>query len=291
MTEIVCQSWNLWFGGARVRDGHDKIVATSRSFPADLCLYQETAFELAGNASRELGRNHAQQGWDTAVAASGGVELASTDTAPFATAAWLRVDGSPVLAWSVHLAPHDYGPYAALAGKPEAEVHAAPGEERRLAQIRRVLEETGRLLDGRKLPVIIGGDFNCPATADWVAREDRPNVSWPATDAVLAAGFVDAFRAVHSDPVSQPGDTWSPIEPADREPRDRIDFVFVRGFEPVSARTIGCRADEEPDDRSGTEASVTAFTRVEVPCSLIPDHAGNTYPSDHQLLETVLRLG
>jgi hypothetical protein len=36
-------------------------------------------------------------------------------------------------------------------------------------------------------------------------------VAWPVTVAVANAGLTDSFRAIHSNPVSTPGITWSPL--------------------------------------------------------------------------------
>lgn len=51
-------------------------------------------------------------------------------------------------------------------------------------------------------------------------------VCWPATEMLQEAGFVDAYRKVHPDPVKRPGFTWTVLtkedDPADHH--DRIDF-------------------------------------------------------------------
>jgi exonuclease III len=56
-------------------------------------------------------------------------------------------------------------------------------------------------------------------------------VRWPTTGRLVDAGFVDAFRAVHPDPVAKPAYTWTPRydEAATDDHPDRIDFVFARG--------------------------------------------------------------
>ena len=84
--------------------------------------------------------------------------------------------------------------------------------------------------------MFITGDFNEPSHRDWTTAAADANqcplcVEWPSTKAVEDAGFVDAFRAVHPDPIEHPGRTWTPTtkvtDPNDRH--DRIDFVFVHG--------------------------------------------------------------
>lgn len=281
MTELKVQSFNLWLGGACVHDGGRKISQVWRDYPADIRLLQETSFELARNESRALELQHAQQGFDTAIVSPHRVELIATDTEPFATAAWVYVHGAKLLVWSVHLDPHDYGPYASLAGRDHAEVLDQTHEKRRLEQILQVLEITETLLAGLDIPVIIGGDFNSPATVDWQTRSDRPSVHWPPIDALTNAGYSDAFREIWPDAVVAPGDTWSPIEPLDKEPRDRIDFVFTKGFVAREAVIRGCTVEELTDP---------SFQDYGGKCELIPEHESNAYPSDHQIVEVVIEI-
>ncbi|MHC5028199.1 MAG: endonuclease/exonuclease/phosphatase family protein, partial [Planctomycetota bacterium] len=64
------------------------------------------------------------------------------------------------------------------------------------------------------VPVIVGGDFNSGSHLDWTAAAaDMPNhlgriVTWPVSDQMRAAGYIDAFRTAHPDPVAAPGLTW-----------------------------------------------------------------------------------
>lgn len=83
--------------------------------------------------------------------------------------------------------------------------------------------------------VIIAGDFNEPSHLDWTEATVKAGlqplpVAYPGTTKLEKAGFVDAFRAVHPDPVKKPGMTWTPTSsPDDKEDHhDRIDFIFAR---------------------------------------------------------------
>jgi exonuclease III len=94
-------------------------------------------------------------------------------------------------------------------------------------------------------------------------------VEWPSSKAVTDAGFADTYRAVHPDPVVDPGRTWTPItsrdDPKDRH--DRIDFVFVYGKDAKvkAAQTYG-------------ESRQTSDVEVE------------RYPSDHRLVVATVEL-
>jgi endonuclease/exonuclease/phosphatase family metal-dependent hydrolase len=84
--------------------------------------------------------------------------------------------------------------------------------------------------------MFVTGDFNEPSHRDWTAAAAAANrcplcVEWPTTKAVEDAGFVDALRSAHPDPVRRPANTWTPTSPPTdpNDRHDRIDFVFVRG--------------------------------------------------------------
>lgn len=314
MSSFSLQSWNLWWGGTKVDNGRAKIQSIISSVGADVICYQECFGDNAQEISREAGYSHVQQGADCAIAlARGGtftLEDIATDTSPYATAAWLHLGddldgtiggatggGRKALVWSVHLAPWDYGPYAALKGDDPAVINTQPEEVQRQEQIAHILAVTAELTTD-STPVVISGDFNSPASLDWQARPDRPDYQWLPTDAPLEAGFADAFRAIYPDPCTVWGDTWSPIEPLDKEPRDRIDFVFVKNLEVLGATVRGARVASEagyeaPEwaAKSAAESAAEnpAFQALDDDASLIPHHQDNLYPSDHQIVEVTLR--
>ncbi|MFC7614547.1 hypothetical protein ACFQV2_14450 [Actinokineospora soli] len=78
---------------------------------------------------------------------------------------------------------------------------------------------------------------------------------------------------VHPNPLTVPGNTWSPVYPKHNgstgadEPQDRIDFVYATRATPLSSAAVVL----------GTPAPV-------------PDHAGNEWPSDHAAVVTRFRV-
>ena len=284
MSSILC--WNIWFGGRELTDGRAKQAALVERYRPDVTLLQECLGDAGEALAAATGQRIRQQSWDTAVVTSRPSRLIGTETYPYATAAVVDLDGiGETLVWSVHLWFDDYGPYETAKGGDQAAVDALPGEQRRLREINTVIAETRRILTEElpaETPVILAGDFNCPATLDWAQRDDRPSIAWRAVDAVLAEGFTDAFRAHFPDAAAVGGETWSPIEPD--EPFDRIDFFFTRGLEVESVRLIGATLGR---DAAGREEWFEDFGGR---CEAVPNQAENDFGSDHQaILATVRR--
>ncbi len=282
--------WNLWYGGAEIDAGRAKQAEVLRSQPADIVFAQECFGDAAVELGRAAGMTVAQQDFDTAVLTPAPVRLLPTETAPFATAALVQTRIGELLAWSVHLGPWDYGPYRAAELPDGAEaVFGQRGERERDEQAAKILEETVRLqaeLRGAagapELPVIVAGDFNVPSGLDWDGGH-RPEADWPATRRFMDAGYTDAFRAVHPDPDVAPGRTWSQIEPSEKEPRDRIDFIYLLGLEVDDADHFGDAADDAdaPQD--------PGFTPYGGTCRHIPGQRGNDFPSDHLAVRATIR--
>ena len=172
--------------------------------------------------------------------------------------AWAYVvlgDGAVVAIGQTHTPWWPSGMYAMLQGGSEADVLA--GEQGKLAWLRPHLDAVaGPIGDG--LPTIFVGDLNTPSHLDWTPEAvdalgwqppyldppgERFPVAWPVTVAMEDAGFTDTYRAVHPDPVADPGFTYC----ADLYPAcgrwdtwDRIDYVYTAGpIAPLHSRVVG----------------------------------------------------
>lgn len=277
-------SWNIWFGGREIDDAATKQAAVLDAEDVDIVFLQECYGDAGLRVGRNTGMTVAQQDYDCAVLSPSPIRMLATETASYATAALVQTKLGEVLAWSVHLASWDYGPYRAdELPKNAEEVFAQSGEQKRTAEAQEILDETARLLEELgDIPVVVAGDFNVPSGLDWNG-EHRPEVAWPATQKLMEAGFTDAFREVHPDLSAAPGLTWSQIESLENEPRDRIDFIFVKGMEVVTADHLGGAADDAdaPRDQGFTEYGGTSLH--------IPDQRGNSFPSDHLAVRAAVR--
>lgn len=90
----------------------------------------------------------------------------------------------------------------------------------------------------------IAGDFNEPSHLDWTEEASSLHlnraVAWPSSTTLYEAGFLDGWRTIYPNPVTDPGNTWTPFPSAD-EVHDRIDMVYHRGdnIRVVSAEIVG----------------------------------------------------
>ena len=164
------------------------------------------------------------------------------------------VPGQVVAVANTHLPSSPYGPYWAQRGVSRTRVLALENRLR-VAALDHVLRVLPRLA-ARGIPVFLTGDFNSPSHLDWTqavadARADVPYpVEWPASARLASAGFVDSYRAVHPDPVADPGFTWTPGGPQSRENEvpDRIDWVLSAGpATSVESLVLGERGNPQVD--------------------------------------------
>lgn len=108
--------------------------------------------------------------------------------------------------------------------------------------------------------VFFGGDLNEPSHLDWTdatrntADHNNVAIEWPATKALHDAGFRDAYRSIHPDPVTHPGYTYpadTPTVPVEKltwaplaDERERIDYIFYyprAELQVVEASVVGPR--------------------------------------------------
>ena len=69
------------------------------------------------------------------------------------------------------------------------------------------------------------------------------------------AGFTDAYRNTHPDPLAHPGRTWTPRNPASWQ--DRIDYIYHRGLlRCAAAEVLDHHAIQWPSDHAAVLAVV-----------------------------------
>ncbi len=152
------------------------------------------------------------------------------------------------------------------------------------------LEDAARQHDSGAI-VIFGGDFNEPSHLDWTeATRDSADhhgvvIEWPNTLSLQKAGYRDAYREVHPNPVTHPGYTypsdnealppekitWAPLS----DERDRIDYIFFRPDASTEMQAVDAAI-------LGPKGSISRSQRI-IECSddnfILPQ---GVWPTDHK---------
>lgn len=263
-------SFNIEWGGTHVR--FDSIAEAIREARADIVGIQEAEGNLE-RLAQDLGwyynrRNYVVSRFPLIDPSAGQGRFLFAEVTP----------GKIVAVASVHLPSSPSGPDWLRSGRTADEV-AAMEREVRLPAIEPLLGIL-QALHERGVPVFLTGDFNAPSHADWteaaVGKLPQRELAfdWPVSRAVAEAGFRDSFRAVHPDPVADPGFTWwagrpqiEDYNPSDPTRRSRIDYVWYAGPVEVTESIVVGEADGE-----GVDLAVTPW------------------PSDHRAVLSVFEV-
>ena len=293
-TELTLMSFNAW-GGGNNGNAIDQTVAVIRYVDPDILSLQEVrreaavcepescpptgpsiAPEIAERLGYQLHEQKKENGalWANAILSKHPIIRVSEND----LGAVIDVGGREVGVLNIHLTDYPYQPYQLLgisygdatALQTESEAIAA-AERARGDAIDLVLSELSSLRDVDAAFVM--GDFNEPSHRDWselaaAAGRHPLRVRFPGVAAFEAVGFVDTYRAVHSDEIAKPGYTWTPLTTADdaNDHHDRIDFILVRGADISidSANVVGENAiaaeivvSPWPSDHRAVVADVT----------------------------------
>lgn len=257
-TTLRVMSFNIWGGGVNEGKGIDETLAAIRAARADVVGLQETRAEadpctaescppagpsaaiaiaaaLGWHVHDQTAENDAL--WANAVISRHPIGAKS----PNDLGVEIDVDGRKVWLFNIHLDDAPYQPYQLLGieyddapfitTEAEAQDYA---RRTRSAAMDRLMADMA--MAGDAAAVVVTGDFNEPSGLDWTEAAAAAGlhpikVAWPTTARLMEAGFIDAYRAIHADPVAKPAFTWTPSydEAATDDHPDRIDFVFARG--------------------------------------------------------------
>ena len=261
--------WNIQRGANNFENGPEKALDVIRAVDADICLLQES-YDINGDRptlgqwmadtlNAEAGSEFwtAWQGESPHLCVLTRLRLDETHFhRPWhGVGATLRDEADRALiAWSIWFDWRDYLPYALRDNPHRTDEELLQSESvgsSRLPQAKAFLEELREMghLEA-DLPVLVGGDFNCPSHLDWtedtaLVYRFRRALPLPVSLAFIEAGFADAYRAVYPEPVQHPGITWSPLyrgSPEEPQTADRIDRLYTHAatptLKPVAAWTL-----------------------------------------------------
>lgn len=111
-----------------------------------------------------------------------------------------------------------------------------------------------------KIPIIIGGDFNCGSHLDWTEKNARHNyglsIPFPTSIDFEKHKLIDSYRAIFTDETKHFGYTISPR--FDSIMKNRTDFIYFKGHNliPVNSYLIDEHPKGFPSDHA---ALVTTF--------------------------------
>lgn len=277
---LVVMSFNLWYGGTRVRNYHEKQVRFLASQNVDIVGLQESTGGHGTRLARALGW-FSWQGQDVSIISRYPISqvLPATSVSGAVRITLDRRSKSDVIFWNAHLGYDPYGPYDFCFDKMSQDHvmqrEAQSGRTQQIEEITRRMQHD--LANADNVPVFLVGDFNAPSHLDWTSATrnqhcDVGRVPWPTSEAPTNAGLVDSFRVAHPDPVAVPGITWSPVYLSNNgrpEPLDRIDFAYHKG------KKLAVR---------DSQALVVGNPTPE------PHHQDNEWTSDHRAVLTTYSL-
>ncbi|KAK2611972.1 hypothetical protein QQS21_001937 [Conoideocrella luteorostrata] len=272
-------SFNLWYGGTKVNNYHEKQARFLVNQNVDIVGFQESGADHGTRLAHTLGW-YSWQGSDVSIISRYPI-IEVLPATSVSGAVRISLDGAKneVIFWNAHLGYDPYGPYDFCFEKmSQQQVFEREAQSGRTPQIQEITKKMqDHISNGDNVPVFLVGDFNAPSHLDWTSatRGQHCNVGdvqWPSSKLPTDAGLIDSFRVAHPDPVAVPGITWSPIYLTNNgrpEPLDRIDFVYHKSKKLV------------------VQDSQALVVRNPTP---EPNQQDNEWPSDHRSVLTTYKL-
>jgi endonuclease/exonuclease/phosphatase family metal-dependent hydrolase len=274
-------SFNVWLSGTRVYDGPAKQARFVLESRTDVVTLSETSAAHTRGIADRVGWYSAHSGTDLGIVSKYPI-VATFRPGGAGFGARVRLGGQDVVVFTTHLHWTPYGPYDACFDRmSNQQLLDRERSSGRVGEIQAVLTAMRPLLKAAAnggAPVFLTGDFNAPSHLDWTATAANLHcgytVPWPVSRAVADAGLIDSYRVIHPNPVTNPGNTWSPVYPRHDggtgvvEPQDRIDFIYAAG----RARAL--------------DSEAVVYGRP----TPVPNHVGNEWPSDHAAVVSTFRL-
>jgi uncharacterized repeat protein (TIGR02543 family) len=243
--KIQASTWNLWDAGTHSDDALQKDLAVIARDGLDVIGVQEDGGQFATQLAQALGWYSYEGGQGLGIVSAFPLSksdvVTATATSP-AVGVTADVLGTSIRVWNAALHQGAYGPYRACFQNVTSPAALVAGEKSttRYAQAVAIASEIRRdVTKASRVPVLFFGDLSSPSGADWTSKTSSAHcgvgaTEWPATAAVFGTGLTDSYRKANPDPVTAPGNTWSPFQKFhdaanDLEPQDRIDYVGYAG--------------------------------------------------------------
>jgi exonuclease III len=252
--KLTVMAWNIWHGARHngTEKGIDQAIEAIRSSGANLVSMQET-YGSGPAISDALGTVFYYRSSNLSVHSKYPIIDTYNAYQPFRFGGVRVKMGTQLLdvfsLW-IHYLPSISKLYpTAPVKKILEEENKTRGKE--IKEILASLAEIG--IDGKEVPLIIGGDFNSPSHLDW--GEDMRKfhneyvIKWPVSSSMIDAGFTDSFREMAPNPKYSRGNTWSPR--FHETLQQRIDYQYYKGnIECVNSYVKGYTDSEWPSDHA-----------------------------------------
>jgi len=237
--------WNVLHGANDVTQGAEKTLKIIRDVNPDIVLLQESYDinderpKLGAWLAGELGWNqHQAQSTHLCVLTPLNIETTFFHHEWHGVGTRLRDSwGRELLVWSIWIDWRSFITYTLRDTPTISDEDLLAGErvgsnrQQQAEAIIAHLRDTGQL--SADIPLLVGGDWNCPSHLDWTldaARvyKRRRALPLPVSMAMQSAGFTDTFRELYPNPVQHPGITWSPMSRFKSEGDAQIEQGFER---------------------------------------------------------------
>jgi endonuclease/exonuclease/phosphatase family metal-dependent hydrolase len=260
-TPLHVLAWNIWNGGRE--DGSDtgveRVIECIRTSGADLIAMQET-YGSGPRIADALGYHLYLRSSNLSVISRYPALEHHDHFKPF-NFGGVTLELGPaqqlkLFSLWIHYLP-DFCSDVQREGMTATQLITAEGETR-TAEIREILRQLQPHL-AAGIPLIVAGDFNSPSHLDWIQAANplhcNLTVEWPVSRNMAEAGFLDAYRQIHADPIAHPGHTWTPRNPNSWQ--DRIDYVYYlgKGLRCQSAEVHNQHPIQWPSDHAAVLAS------------------------------------
>jgi exodeoxyribonuclease-3 len=223
-------SYNIRHGGVGREDALGAVIRAAA--PDAVVLQEATVPAVVERLAQQTGLSH----W----AARARHSVAVMSRWPIRSHGWQRPWWSRRAFLTVTLAGSPW----TLVGVHLTAVHATWTERRRVVELRSVLRRQVHRGDARHIVV---GDFNTLAPGEALDLRRLPprlralvwlsggRIRWATIQLMLEAGYMDAFRLLHSTDAGCTFPTW--------EPHVRLDYAFVPGA--LASHLTACRVVRE----------------------------------------------
>ncbi|SIN83725.1 endonuclease/exonuclease/phosphatase family protein [Chitinophaga niabensis] len=252
-------NYNIWHGGNETgkETGPQRIVEIIQSSGADIVSMQET-YGSGAKIADALGYYFYLRSTNLSIMSRYPITETLEGDAPFYNGgAYIKISDQQKIAFFTNWLNYPYDYWDMLEKNrpinPDSlAVHMEKGNTARLRSILKTIQPHTANAD--KIPVLFCGDFNTGSHLDWINATKEFNngytVRFPAGLALYDAGYKDAFRIVHPDPLKERGITWTPQFP--HAFQDRIDYIYYKGalIQPVKAWTITTHPVKYPSDHA-----------------------------------------